>query len=214
MKVESNQLRLYAVTDRRWLSQRSLAEDVEKSLKGGVTFLQLREKHLSEEAFLEEAIKIKKICKQYNVPLIINDNVEIALKSGADGVHVGQKDLEAGIVRQQIGADKILGVSARTVEQAILAERQGADYLGVGAVFSTSTKTDAQTIDHETLRAIRKAVSIPIVAIGGISKDNIHLLGGSGVDGVAVVSAIYAQEDIQGATVDLLARSEEMVKEK
>lgn len=203
---------LYAVTDRSWLKGESLYSQIEKALKGGATFVQLREKTLTEEEFMAEAKEIRKLCRKYKVPFIINDNVDIALAVDADGVHVGQSDMEAGEVRKKLGPDKIIGVSARTVEQALLAQEKGADYLGVGAVYSTGTKLDARELPHETLKAICEAVTIPVVAIGGITKDNIAGLKGSGVDGVAVVSAIFAQENIEEATKDLRHKAEEMIK--
>jgi len=194
---------LYAVTDRHWLDGRSLSYDVRQSLEGGVTFLQLREKELDYQDFLKEAMELKKLCAEFNVPFVINDNVELAIECDADGVHVGQSDMEAGNVREKIGPDKILGVSAQTVDQAILAEKQGADYLGVGAVFPTGSKDDADDVSHETLKAICDAVSIPVVAIGGISMENVSELAGTDIDGVAVISAIYAQNDIRDASLRL-----------
>lgn len=211
MKCTKENMRLYAVTDRSWLGQRTLADQVKECLEGGVTFLQLREKTLDEEAFYQEALKIQKLCKEYRVPFVINDNVDVALRCNADGVHVGQNDMEAQQARAKLGPDKIIGVSARTVEQAVRAEQMGADYLGVGAVFSTTTKSDAKALPHETLREIRKAVSIPVVAIGGITAENLPLLAGTGVDGVAVVSAIFAQENIKEAAEKLRRLSEKMV---
>lgn len=211
--VEPENLRLYAVTDRSWLGSRTLEDQVKECLEGGVTFLQLREKKLDEEAFYQEALKIKELCRSYWVPFLINDNVDVAMRCDADGVHVGQSDMEAQDVRRKLGPDKIIGVSARTVEQAVKAEAMGADYLGVGAVFSTSTKTDAQEVCWKTLREICQAVSIPVVAIGGITADNLPQLAGTGVDGVAVVSAVFAQEDIREASRKLLKLSEEMVQQ-
>ncbi|MBE7045526.1 MAG: thiamine phosphate synthase [Ruminococcaceae bacterium] len=213
MKCDKKIMQLYAVTDRSWLGKRTLEEQVEDALKGGVTCVQLREKDLPEVEFLEEAKKIKALCNAYGVPFFINDNVSVAIACGADGVHVGQSDMEAGDVRKLIGADKILGVSAQTVGQAKLAEARGADYLGVGAVFSTSTKLDACDVSYETLKQITEAVSIPVVAIGGICEENIMQLSGSGIDGVAVVSAIFASEDICAATGRLLTLSEKMTKQ-
>lgn len=188
------QMLLYAVTDRHWLNGRTLYEQVEEALKGGATFIQLREKDLTEEEFLEEAKKIQQLCKKYRVPFIINDNVKLAKEIDADGVHVGQSDMEALDVRAQLGEDKIIGVSARTVEQALLAEKHGADYLGVGAVFQTGTKTDAREVEHSVLKEICSKVDIPVVAIGGITQDNVKELSGSGINGVAVISAIFAQK--------------------
>lgn len=203
MKCKNSDLLLYAVTDRHWLNGRTLYEVVKESLDGGVTFLQLREKKLEEDKFLEEAKELQKLCRSYDVPFIVNDNVDIAIEMGADGVHVGQSDMKADDVRQKIGPDKILGVSAQTVEQALEAERNGADYLGVGAVFPTGSKDDADDVSFETLKNICNAVSIPVVAIGGITNENIKKLKDSGICGIAVISAIYAQENIVKATKEL-----------
>ena len=203
MKFDKKDLLLYDVTDRSWLGSQPLAGAVEKALKGGATFVQLREKNLDEREILKEAVEIKELCRKYGVPFVVNDNINIAIEADADGVHVGQKDMEAGIARKLIGRDKILGVSVQTVEQAIMAEKNGADYLGVGAVFYTVTKADADYVDFETLTAICKAVSIPVVAIGGINKDNIMELAGSGICGIAVISAIFAQADIEKAAAQL-----------
>ncbi len=203
MKCTKEDFILYAVTDRHWLNGESLYRQVEKALKGGATFVQLREKNLDSAHFLEEAKEIKELCRQYGVPFVINDNVEIALAMDADGVHVGQSDMEAGDVRRKLGADKLIGVSAQTVEQALLAQERGADYLGVGAVFPTGSKADAVEVGHDTLKAICEAVTIPVVAIGGITRDNVAELKGSGISGIAVISAIFAQKDIQAAAADL-----------
>ena len=211
MKCDKKDLLVYAVTDRHWLNGRTLYEVVKESLDGGVTFLQLREKDLDDENFLKEAIELKELCKEYKVPFVINDNVDIAIKMDADGVHVGQSDMEAGDVRAKLGPDKIIGVSAQTVEQAVLAEQRGADYLGVGAVFPTGSKDDAVDVSHETLKAICEAVSIPVVAIGGITLENTPQLKDSGICGVAVISAIYAQDDIRKASEDLQKVVEEVV---
>ena len=212
MKFDEKDLLLYAITDRSWLNGTTLVSQAELALQGGATILQLREKTLGDEAFLEEAKEIQQLCRKYGVPFIVNDNVEVALKVGADGIHVGQKDMEAGNVRRLLGPDKILGVSAQTVEQAILAEKNGADYLGVGAVFPTGSKDDADDVSHETLAAICKAVKIPVVAIGGISKNNLLELKGTGICGVSVISAIFAQPDILAATQELKGLCEELVK--
>ena len=213
MKLDKKDLLLYGVTDRKWLHGRKLVDDVEKSLKGGVTILQLREKHLDNEEFLKEALEIKKICEKYKVPFIVNDNVEIAIKSNAHGIHVGQKDMVAKDVRKLIGENKILGVSAQTVEQALLAEKMGADYLGVGAIFSTDSKSDAESVDISTLKEICKSVKIPVVAIGGIGKENVSLLENSGIVGVAVISAIYGENNIEVATTQLKDIAKKVVKE-
>ena len=206
MNCSASDLLLYAVTDRAWLRGQTLHQQVEQALLGGATFIQLREKQLDDESFLREAVDIQALCRQYHVPFVINDNVDIALRMNADGVHVGQSDMEAGDVRALLGPDKILGVSAKTVEQAVLAQQQGADYLGVGAMFPTDSKSDASVIPMEVLRDICQAVTIPVVAIGGINARNIGQLAGSGIAGVAVISAIFAADDIQAATRDLKAR--------
>ena len=197
------ELLLYAITDRSWLRDSTIYQQCEEALKGGATIVQLREKQLDDESFLKEAIEIKKLCEKYNVPFIVNDNVDVALKMDADGVHVGQSDMEAGNVRELIGPNRILGVSAKNVEQALKAEACGADYLGVGAVFPTDTKADAEEVDFETLKEICEKVTIPVVAIGGITKDHLIELKGSGIVGIAVISAIFAADDIEAATMDL-----------
>lgn len=207
-----NSMLLYAVTDRYWLGEETLLSQVEKAIKGGATFIQLREKNLDHDSFLKEAIEIQKLCKQYKIPFVVNDDVDIALTMDADGVHVGQSDMEAQDVREKIGPDKIIGVSAQTVEQAILAEKRGADYLGVGAVFPTGSKDDADDVSFDTLKAICQAVSIPVVAIGGISRNNVMELKGSGIDGIAVISAIFAQKDIEKATAELRDLTVNMLK--
>ena len=211
MKCDKKTMLLYAVTDRAWVGKQSLYEQVESALKGGATCVQLREKELDEEAFLKEAIEISALCKQYGVPFFINDNVESAVKCHADGIHVGQEDMEAIQVRQRVGKDMIIGVYVHSVEEALEAVRNGADCLGVGAMFSTSTKTDVNILPKETLRAICDAVDIPVVAIGGIGKTNISRLAGTGVDGVALVSAIFGAEDIENECRLLRRLSEEMV---
>ena len=203
MNCDKKDLLLYAVTDRHWLNGRSLRQVVEESLDGGVTMVQLREKQLEEGAFLEEAKELQALCRQRRIPFLVNDNVDIALAMNADGVHVGQSDMEAQDVRKKLGPDKIIGVSAQTVEQALLAQAHGADYLGVGAVFPTGSKDDAVEVPFETLKAICQAVRIPVVAIGGISKANVEQLRGSGICGVAVISAIYGADDIEGAAREL-----------
>lgn len=209
----NNYLELYAVTNRHWLGNQTLLEQVQEALDGGATCIQLREKQLDEENFLKEAIEIQKLCKQYHVPFIVNDNVEIAKDMHADGIHVGQSDMEALDVRKALGNDVILGVSAQTVEQAKKAEAHGADYLGVGAVFPTGSKDDADDVIHETLQAICEAVSIPVIAIGGITQDNVKELAGSGIVGIAVISAIFAQKDITQATKDLKQATEQMLND-
>lgn len=204
--------RLYLVTDRSLMSTETLEEAVEEAVKGGCTLVQLREKEASSMEFYETALRVKKLTERYGVPLIINDRVDIALAAGVDGVHVGQSDLPAPIVRRILGEDKILGVSAATVEEAKRAESDGADYIGVGAMYATGTKTDTRPVSLETLRAIRAAVKIPIVVIGGINLPRIPDFKGTGIDGLAVVSAIIAKKDIKGAARELKAAFEEHVK--
>lgn len=210
----NNYLELYAVTDRHWLGNQTLFDQVKEALDGGATCIQLREKQLDEEDFLKEAIEIQKLCKEYHVPFIVNDNVDIAKTMHADGIHVGQSDMEALDVRKELGKDVILGVSAQTVEQAKKAEAHGADYLGVGAVFPTGSKDDAEDVSYETLKAICEAVSIPVIAIGGITQDNVKELAGSGIVGIAVISAIFAQKDITQATKDLKQATEQMLDDR
>ena len=211
MNCDRKDLMLYAVTDRSWLGGETLRSQVERALKGGATFIQLREKELNEGDFLEEAKEIQKLCREYHVPFVINDNVEIAAAIGADGVHVGQSDMEAGDVRRRLGPDKIIGVSAQTAEQALCAQEHGADYLGVGAVFPTGSKADATEVSRETLEEICRAVDIPVIAIGGIGRENVMELKGSGICGIAVISAIFAQKDIEAAAAELKKRVEEML---
>lgn len=210
--MNKHNLLLYAVTDRSWLRGETLYDQTEKALKGGATMLQLREKNLCRADFLSEAETLKALCRRYGVPFLVNDDVEIAAAVGADGVHVGQSDMEAGRVRALLGPDRILGVSAQTVEEALLAQERGADYLGVGAVFPTDTKKDAGAVSYETLQSICRAVSIPVVAIGGITKENVSRLAGSGIDGVAVVSAIFAAPDIERAAAELKSAVQEMLQ--
>ena len=197
MKLTKDMMRLYAVTDRSWLRGQTLLEQVEMALTGGATLVQLREKELNEDAFLREAVDMTKLCHRYGVPLLINDNVEIARRSGADGVHVGQDDMSAASVRGILGSEMIVGVTAKTVEQAIRAQEAGADYLGSGAVFGSSTKLNARPMTKERLKSICNAVSIPVVAIGGINRNNVLDLAGADIAGVAVVSGIFAAEDIE-----------------
>ena len=211
MKFDKSCLKLYAVTDRYWLNGRKLIDDVREAIEGGATLIQLREKNLTHEEFKAEALEIQSLCKNYHIPLIINDDVALACEINADGIHVGQDDMEAGDVRKLVGPGKILGVSVRTVDEALLAESKGADYLGAGAVFHTGSKDDAVDITHETLREICNAVKIPVVAIGGISVKNIHELVGSGIAGVAVISAIFAADNIKEASRELRGLVENVI---
>lgn len=203
-------MRLYAVTDRKWTGKATLLEQVEAALSGGTTLVQLREKDMSGDDMLREAIEMRRLCHSYGVPLIINDRLNIALASGADGIHVGQSDISAGDVRKRAGSQLILGVSARTPEQARAAELAGADYLGCGAAFGTSTKADARPISPEQMRAVVDAVSIPVVAIGGVNADNLPQLRGMGLAGAAIVSGIFASDDIKAACMDLRALADEV----
>ena len=204
MKCDKRDLLLYAVTDRSWSEGTTLGAQVEEALRGGATFVQLREKKLTGEALRAEALEIQAVCRRYGVPFVINDDVALAKEI------VGQDDMEAGDVRAILGADKIIGVSAHNVEEALRAERHGADYLGVGAAFTTSSKPEAGHIDAETIRAICETVKIPVIAIGGIKEENLLQLRGNGLCGVAVISAIFAQKDIEAATKRLHALAEEM----
>ena len=213
MRLNKEDLLLYAVTDRRWLKEgETLVTRTEEAIDGGVTFVQLREKDLDEENFEREGRELKELCRKRGVPFVINDNVELAAKLDADGVHVGQSDMEALDVRKIIGGDKILGVSAQTVEQAVTAEKHGADYLGVGAVFPTGSKDDAAEVSYDTLKAICHAVKIPVIAIGGITEENVTELSKSGICGIAVISAIYAKEDIKSAAQRLRKNTEAAVR--
>ena len=217
-------LALYGVTDRWWVKQKlekagvpvtddalreGLLEDTKAALEGGMTYVQMREKGdpMTEDELLTEALALKALCAEYGVPFVIDDDVELAVKCGADGVHVGQSDMACVEARKALGSAKVVGVSAQTVEQAVQAEADGADYLGVGAVFPTGSKDDADDVSHDTVKAICEAVNIPVIAIGGISKNNVGQLAGLGLDGIAVISAIYASDDIQAATEDLKAKT-------
>ena len=201
--MNKDALSLYGITDRYWLKGRPLIHDVQLALEGGVTMIQLREKNLDEESFYREAIEIKELCKKFHVPFIINDNVELAKKVDADGIHVGQNDMAAQDVRAIIGPDKILGVSTQTVEEALLAQKMGADYLGVGAVFPTGSKDDCWVLSHDLCREICSAVTIPVVAIGGINLGNISKLSGLGFSGISLISAIFGQSDRKAAAMKL-----------
>ena len=211
MRVKPEQMRLYAVTDRAWAAdEEAFWDQVRAAIAGGATMVQLREKHLAEDAFLAEAERFVALCREAGVISIINDNVDIAVKTGADGVHVGQEDLAAGRARELLGPDKIIGVSAHNAEEARAAQTAGADYLGVGAAFVTGTKADAKPISRDTSRAVTAAVDIPVVAIGGISHDNVLELAGCGLDGVAVVSALFAQPDVKAAAQELRVLAEDI----
>lgn len=201
--MKKEQLLLYAVTDRSWLNGSALADAVKKALSGGVTMLQLREKHMTDDEFIKSALEIKNICSEFNVPLIINDNIRVALAVNADGVHLGQTDTPLREARQLLGNDKIIGITAKTPMQAVEAEKNGADYIGSGAVFGTTTKSNAVKMELDTLRAITSSVKIPVAAIGGITADNVSKLQNTGISGAAVVSGIFAQEDIE-STAKLL----------
>ena len=210
LRVNADAMTLYAVTDRTWVKDTTLMDQVKEALEGGITFLQLREKHLSKEEFIKEAREMKELSKEYKVPFVINDNIEVALAVDADGVHIGQDDMSVEEARKLLGEDKIIGVSAHNVEEAIKAQKGGADYLGVGAVCATSTKKDANVVSKEEIKKICHTVEIPVVAIGGIKKENIKTQEGTDVDGVAVVSAIFAAKDIKKDTKQLRSLVEEM----
>lgn len=211
MRLKKEQCLLYAVTDRSWLRGQTLAQQVEAALRGGATMVQLREKDLEEDAFEREARVIQDLCRSFHVPFLINDNVELAKRLDADGVHVGQSDEAADAVRAYLGPNKIIGVTAKTVQQALDAEKAGADYLGSGAVFGTSTKPDAIPLPLDRFQEICESVSIPVVAIGGITSENILQLEGRKMSGFAVVSGIFAAEDIEKETGKLLALARELV---
>lgn len=211
MKCDKQMMLLYAVTDRAWVGKQTLYQQVEDALKGGVTCVQLREKELSDDDFLAEAMEISALCKQYHVPFFINDNVQVAIQCKADGVHVGQEDMTVSDVRQKVGDDMMIGVSVHSVEEAIEAVEHGADCLGVGAMFTTSTKTDVDILSKDVLHNICQAVDVPVVAIGGINRSNISQLAGTGVDGVALVSAIFAAENIEKECQVLRELSRQMV---
>ena len=212
MNFDKHSLRLYAVTDRAWVGRQTLCQQVEAALQGGVTCVQLREKHLDRDAFLAEAKQICALCRRYGVPFIVNDDLDIALACGADGIHVGQDDMPAAEVRRRAGRRLIVGVSAHTPEEARLAEAAGADYLGAGAVFGSATKTDASLLTPAGLQAVCAAVHIPVVAIGGVNAGNILQLQGSGAAGAAVVSGIFGAPDITAACRELRALADTMVQ--
>lgn len=213
MNMNREQLKLYAVTDRSWLGDETLYEQVELALKGGATMVQLREKELDEDAFEQEAVEIMALCHRYQVPFLVNDNVELAQKIGADGVHIGQSDMELARARKLLGSEAIIGVTAKTIDQAREAEAGGADYLGSGAVFGSSTKLDAKPMDHALLQEICESVHIPVVAIGGITVENVAKLQGRGMAGVAVVSGIFACPDIEAGTRKLRGLVDQMLNE-
>lgn len=207
MITDKSILRLYGITDRAWLCGRALKDDVEKALIGGVTIVQLREKNMDFDDFVKSAWEIKEVCRKYNVPLIINDSIEVAKIVDADGVHIGQDDMPASEARKILGDSKIIGVTTKTIPQAKKAEKDGADYLGSGAIFGTTTKGNAIKMDMETLKSITASVNIPVVAIGGITGKNILKLKGTGIAGAAVVSGIFAAADIKAAARDLYEKA-------
>ena len=212
MKLDKNNILLYAVTDSRWAVNRTLEEQVEEALMGGATCVQLREKELNDEDFIKKALKIKKICEKYGVPLFINDNVKVATLCNSEGIHIGQKDMNVVDARKKKKKNMIIGVSASNLEEATLAEEQGADYLGVGAMFTTNVKDDATPVSIDELTEICKNISIPVCAIGGINLDNMEELRNSGVDGFAIVSAIFSKDNIKKATEELLKKAKGIVE--
>ena len=211
MRLDKKYMQLYAVTDRAWTGNKTLYEQIKEALENGVTCVQLREKNLDEASFIEEAKKISVLCRQYNIPFIVNDNVNVAIASNADGIHIGQEDMGLKDVRKIVGENMIIGISAHTVEEAKFAQENGADYIGIGAVFETSTKNDVDVIPYEKVKSICDAVDMPKVAIGGINAENILKLKGSGIDGVAVVSAIFGAKDIGKATKELYTLSNNLI---
>ena len=211
MRFDKKYMHLYAVTDRAWTGNKTLYEQIKEALENGVTCVQLREKNLDEASFIEEAKKICVLCRQYNTPFIVNDNVNVAIASNADGIHIGQDDTGLKDVRKIVGENMIIGISAHTVEEAKFAQENGADYIGIGAVFETSTKNDVYVIPYEKVKSICDAVDIPKVAIGGINAENILKLKGSGIDGVAVVSAIFGAKDIGKATKELYTLANNLI---
>lgn len=211
MRLDKKYMQLYAVTDRAWTGNKTLYEQIKEALENGVTCVQLREKNLDEASFIEEAKKISVLCRQYNTPFIVNDNVNVAIASNADGIHIGQEDMGLKDVRKIVGENMIIGISVHTVEEAKFAQENGADYIGIGAVFETSTKNDVEVIPYEKVKSICDAVDMPKVAIGGINAENILKLRGSGIDGVAVVSAIFGAKDIGKATKELYTLSNNLI---
>ena len=212
MKIDKNNMLVYAITDRHWTGENTLEQQVEQILKNGATFLQIREKNLSHDELVKEAVRIKKIAQKYNVPVVIDDDIYAAIEAGADGVHIGQKDMDYIEARKLLGNDKIIGMTAPSVELAKKAEELGADYIGAGAVFNTNTKKDTKPLELETLKEICNSVSIPVVAIGGIDHSNVRKLAGTDIDGVAVISALFAAKDPGKATKELVAIMKEIVK--
>lgn len=204
MKFSKKDLLLYAVTDRSWSEASSLEEQVQKAIDGGITFLQLREKNIEISEFLKLGKQLRKLTNKYQIPYVINDDIDVAVQVQADGIHIGQDDCDIDKCRELLGESKIIGVSVQTVEQAILAQEQGADYLGVGAIFTTNTKLDASKVSLDLLKEICMSVSIPVVAIGGITTTNIEKLAGTGINGIAVVSEIFSSDNIVESTKKLL----------
>ena len=213
LKVDKKSMLLYVVTDRTWLNEKSLESEVEKICNAGATFIQLREKGITDKEFIAEAKKIKFVTDKYKIPFVINDNIEVAKAVNADGVHIGQNDMEAKKARYILGEDKIIGISAGNLDEALAAEKNGADYIGVGAMFHTDTKQDATSVTFEEVNEITQRVNIPVVAIGGINKDNVLKLSCSGVDGIAVISAIFAEDNVEEATKNMLKLAKKMVEE-
>lgn len=211
MKLDKKLMLLYVITDRAWLRGKALSKAVEEAILGGATFIQMREKYLGYEEFLKEALEVKAVTDRYKIPFVINDNVDVAVAAGCDGVHVGQGDEEISSAREKLGEGKIIGLSAGTVNEAVEAEKNGADYIGVGSIFNTSTKPDAKNVSREILKEICEAVSIPVVAIGGITKDNAGELSGTGIAGISVISAVFAREDIKLATGELLELTKQII---
>lgn len=211
MKFDRKSLKMYLVTDRYWLGKNNLTQQVEESILAGATFVQVREKNISDKEFISIASEIKKVTDKYNIPLVINDNINVAIAINADGVHIGQNDEELSLVRKKIGDNKIIGVSTQTVTQTLQAYKNGANYVGIGAVYPTSSKNNVDVLTYQQIKDCCNCCDIPVVAIGGLNKNTIHLLNGTGVDGVAVISAIFSAKNITNATKELVRITEDML---
>lgn len=211
MKFDRSSLKMYIITDRYWLGDNSLAEQVEESIKAGATFVQVREKDISDDEFIKIAKDIKKVTDKYKIPFVINDNIDVAIAVDADGVHIGQTDEALTNARQKLGKDKIIGVSTQTVEETLKAYKNGADYVGIGAVYSTNTKDNVDVLSHAQIKDCCDCCDIPVVAIGGLNKDTTKLLNGTGVDGISVISAVFGAQDITQATQELVKATEDML---
>lgn len=211
MKFDRKKLKMYIITDRYWLNGRDLSKQVEEAILAGATFVQVREKGISDDEFVAIAKDIKKVTDKYNIPLVINDNLNVAIRVNADGVHIGQSDENLLEARKKLGESKIIGVTAKNIEQTLAAYNNGADYVGIGAVYSTNTKENVEVLSHQEIKNCCTCCDIPVVAIGGINKNTMHLLNDTGVDGVSVISAIFASDDITKSTKELVNSVEEIL---